>query len=139
MSANARCSLGTDGIIKKIRDRVGTVNPVYLSIDVDTIDPACMFVSPLSHLHVLSPKPLPSRFPKGCLQCSFGFSYNCVTRVFTNNTTIDAPATGTPETGGWSTRELRTILRGLEGLNFIGADIVEVAPAYDTNAELTTM
>lgn len=50
-----------------------------------------------------------------------------------------APATGTPETGGWSTRELRTIIRGLEGINFISADIVEVAPAYDTNAELTTM
>jgi len=27
----------------------------------------------------------------------------------------------------------------LEGINIIGADIVEVAPAYDTNAELTTM
>ena len=50
-----------------------------------------------------------------------------------------APATGTPETGGWSTRELRTIIRGLENLNLIGADVVEVAPAYDTNAELTTM
>jgi len=33
--------LGTDGIIKKIRDRVGTKNPVYLSIDIDSIDPAC--------------------------------------------------------------------------------------------------
>lgn len=50
-----------------------------------------------------------------------------------------APATGTPETGGWSTRELRTILRGLDGLQIVSADIVEVAPAYDTNAELTTM
>ena len=50
-----------------------------------------------------------------------------------------APATGTPETGGWSTRELRTIIRGLESVNFVAADIVEVAPAYDTNAELTTM
>ena len=50
-----------------------------------------------------------------------------------------APATGTPETGGWSTRELRTIIRGLEGINLVAADIVEVAPAYDTNAELTTM
>ena len=45
-----------------------------------------------------------------------------------------APATGTPETGGWSTRELRTILRGLDGLYIVSADIVEVAPAYDTNA-----
>lgn len=33
--------LGTDGIIKRIRDRVGTINPVYLSIDIDTLDPAC--------------------------------------------------------------------------------------------------
>jgi agmatinase len=30
-------------------------------------------------------------------------------------------------------------MRGLEGVNLIAADIVEVAPAYDTNAELTTM
>lgn len=84
-------TIGTSGIIKAIRDRVGTTNPVYLSIDIDTLDPAF------------------------------------------------APATGTPETGGWSTRELRTIIRGLEGINFVAADIVEVAPAYDTNAELTTM
>jgi agmatinase len=83
--------IGTEGIIKRILDRVGTKNPVYISLDIDTLDPAF------------------------------------------------APATGTPETGGWSTRELRTILRGLESLNIIAADIVEVAPAYDTNAELTTM
>jgi len=50
-----------------------------------------------------------------------------------------APATGTPETGGWTTRELRAILRGLDGIPIVSADIVEVAPAYDTNAELTTM
>jgi len=47
-----------------------------------------------------------------------------------------APATGTPEAGGWTTRELKRIIRGLAGLNFVGADIVEVAPAYD-NAEIT--
>lgn len=41
-----------------------------------------------------------------------------------------APATGTPETGGWSTRELRTILRGLEGINLVAADIVEVAVSF---------
>ena len=60
----------------------------------------------------------------------------CVTN---ERLSIVAPATGTPETGGWSTRELRTILRGLEGINLVAADIVEVAPAYDTNAEHTTM
>lgn len=31
---------GMEGIIERIRDRVGTKNPVYLSIDIDTIDPA---------------------------------------------------------------------------------------------------
>lgn len=72
-------TIGAEGIIKRIVDRVGTEKPVYLSLDIDTLDPAF------------------------------------------------APATGTPETGGWSTRELRTILRGLEHVNLIAADIVEVA------------
>lgn len=48
-------------------------------------------------------------------------------------------ATGTPEPGGWSTRELTTILAGLEGLNIIGGDVVEVAPAYDNNGETTAL
>lgn len=90
LPANGTYLGGTAGIVQRIKDRVGT-NPVYLSIDIDTLDPAF------------------------------------------------APATGTPETGGWSTRELRAIIRGLEGLNILSADLVEVAPAYDTNAELTTM
>lgn len=47
-----------------------------------------------------------------------------------------APGTGTPEAGGMSSRELLEVLRGLEGLNVVGADIVEVAPAYD-HAEIT--
>ena len=37
--------IGTDGIIKKILERVGTKNPVYLSLDIDTLDPACEFFS----------------------------------------------------------------------------------------------
>ncbi|KAJ7836524.1 Arginase/deacetylase [Mycena leptocephala] len=74
-------------VIKKIRERIGD-SPVYLSLDIDVIDPGL------------------------------------------------APATGTPEPGGWTTREVKRILRGLSGLNFVGADIVEVAPAYD-NADIT--
>jgi len=42
-----------------------------------------------------------------------------------------APATGTAEVGGWTTRELLAILDGLEGINVVGADVVEVAPIYD--------
>jgi len=49
-----------------------------------------------------------------------------------------APATGTPEPGGLTTREVKRIIRGLAGLNFVGADIVEVAPAYD-NADVTAI
>ncbi|MGN6142175.1 MULTISPECIES: agmatinase [Phyllobacteriaceae] len=42
-----------------------------------------------------------------------------------------APGTGTPEIGGLTTREALEILRGLKGLNFVGGDVVEVAPQYD--------
>ncbi|TDD03001.1 agmatinase [Saccharopolyspora terrae] len=76
-----------DTIIDRIRARLGT-RPVYVSIDIDVLDP--------------------------------GF----------------APGTGTPEAGGLSSRELLEIVRGLDGLNLVGADLVEVAPAYD-HAEIT--
>ncbi|GAA2013189.1 agmatinase [Catenulispora yoronensis] len=49
-----------------------------------------------------------------------------------------APGTGTPEAGGMTSRELLEILRGLDGMNLIGADVVEVAPAYD-HAEITSV
>ncbi len=42
-----------------------------------------------------------------------------------------APGTGTPEIGGLTTREALALLRGLIGLDIIGADVVEVAPQYD--------
>lgn len=50
-----------------------------------------------------------------------------------------APATGTPESGGWTTRELKRFLKGLEGVNLVGADVVEVSPPYDTVAETTSV
>ena len=49
-----------------------------------------------------------------------------------------APGTGTPEPGGMTTREVQGVLRGLAGLPVVGADVVEVAPAYD-HAELTAL
>jgi agmatinase len=49
-----------------------------------------------------------------------------------------APGTGTPEAGGMTSRELLQVLRGLVGLNIVGADVVEVAPAYD-HAEITSL
>ena len=81
--------IGADGYVQRIREQVGSL-PVYLSIDIDVLDPAF------------------------------------------------APATGTPEAGGFTSRELLGILRGLRGLPLAGADIVEVAPAYD-HAEITSI
>ncbi|WP_165436381.1 agmatinase [Amycolatopsis suaedae] len=49
-----------------------------------------------------------------------------------------APGTGTPEAGGMTSRELLEILRGLRGLNLVGGDVVELAPAYD-HAEITAV
>ena len=44
---------------------------------------------------------------------------------------VHAPGTGTPEAGGLTTIEALRLLRGLRGLDFIGADLVEVAPSFD--------
>jgi agmatinase len=43
-----------------------------------------------------------------------------------------APGTGTPEVGGLSPREALAIVRGCHGLDFVGGDVVEVAPQYDS-------
>jgi agmatinase len=80
---------GIDTVAERIRERVGDV-PVYISIDIDVLDPA------------------------------------------------HAPGTGTPEAGGLTSRELLGILRGLAGCHLVGADVVEVSPAYD-HAELTSI
>ena len=81
--------LGVEGAADQIRQRVGDT-PVYVSIDIDVLDPAF------------------------------------------------APGTGTPEMGGLNSRELLHVLRRLDGLNIIGADVVETAPDYD-HAEITCL
>lgn len=81
--------LGVTGAIEAITERVADL-PVYLSLDIDVLDPAF------------------------------------------------APGTGTPEAGGLTSRELLRILRGLTSINLAGADVVEVAPAYD-HAEVTAL
>jgi guanidinopropionase len=42
-----------------------------------------------------------------------------------------APGTGTPEIGGFTTREAQELVRLLPGVNIVGADVVEVAPPFD--------
>jgi arginase family enzyme len=49
-----------------------------------------------------------------------------------------APGTGTPEIGGMASWQAQSILRRLQGVAFVGMDVVEVAPAYDI-AEITAL
>lgn len=42
-----------------------------------------------------------------------------------------APGTGTPEVGGFTSRELLALVRGLAGLDLVGFDLVEVSPPFD--------
>jgi len=42
-----------------------------------------------------------------------------------------APGTGTPEVGGLLPREVQSMIRGFQGLNLVGADVVEVSPPFD--------
>lgn len=44
-----------------------------------------------------------------------------------------APGTGTPEVGGLTSGQGLEIVRGCAGLRLVGADVVEVAPQYDTS------
>jgi guanidinopropionase len=44
---------------------------------------------------------------------------------------VYAPGTGTPEIGGATTYEAQQLIRGLQGLNLIGGDVVEVSPPFD--------
>ena len=80
---------GVREVVDKLRQRLGN-RPVYVSIDIDVLDPA------------------------------------------------HAPGTGTPEAGGITSRELLEIVRGFQGLNVVGADVVEVAPPYD-HADITSV
>jgi guanidinopropionase len=41
------------------------------------------------------------------------------------------PGTGTPEIGGFSTREAQQLVRLLDGFDVKAADVVEVAPPFD--------
>jgi agmatinase len=86
MQAN---DMSVDEITILIKDRVGNT-PVYLTFDIDCLDPAF------------------------------------------------APGTGTPVCGGMSTDKVLKILRGLTGINIVGMDVVEVAPAYD-NSDITAL
>ncbi len=80
---------GAAAVIRETK-KILAKRPVYLSFDIDCLDPSC------------------------------------------------APGTGTPVCGGLSTHQAMSILRGLAGINLVGMDMVEVAPAYDVG-EITAL
>ena len=49
-----------------------------------------------------------------------------------------APGTGTPEIGGFTSREAQEFVRSLAGIDLVGCDVVEVYPAYDP-AQITAL
>ena len=49
-----------------------------------------------------------------------------------------APGTGTPEPGGFTDREIIKLVRGLSGMNLVGADLVEVSPEWDSKGDMTS-
>ena len=59
------------------------------------------------------------------------FDIDCLDPAF-------APGTGTPVCGGLSSFQALEIIRGLAGINLVGMDIMEVAPAYDVG-EITAL
>jgi agmatinase len=59
------------------------------------------------------------------------FDIDCLDPAF-------APGTGTPVAGGPSSAKMLSVLRGLADLDIAGADVVEVAPAYD-HADITAI
>jgi guanidinobutyrase len=78
-------------LMAEVREQIGTETPVYLSFDIDGLDPSV------------------------------------------------APGTGTPEPAGLTTSQGLEIIRGLFGLNLIGADLVEVSPPYDTSGNTSLL
>ncbi len=50
-----------------------------------------------------------------------------------------APGTGTPEIGGFTSREAQVFVRGLRGLDIVGCDVVEVYPQYDGPGQVTSL
>ncbi|PWU20160.1 MAG: agmatinase, partial [Candidatus Rokuibacteriota bacterium] len=70
------------------------------------------------------------RLARGPVYCSFDI--DAVDPAF-------APATGTPEVGGLTSFEALTLVRGLLGLDLVGADVVEVSPPYDGPGQITSL
>ncbi len=78
-------------------------------------------------VHEIGPAKVVSKIKSilGAHQTYLTFDIDCLDPAF-------APGTGTPVAGGLSSAQALAVLRGLNGINMIGGDVVEVSPPYDT-------
>jgi agmatinase len=67
----------------------------------------------------------------GASKCYLTFDIDCLDPAF-------APGTGTPVAGGPSSAKMLSVIQRLGGLDIVGSDVVEVAPAYD-HADVTAI
>jgi agmatinase len=67
----------------------------------------------------------------GASKCYLTFDIDCLDPAF-------APGTGTPVAGGPSSAKMLSVIQRLGGLDIVGSDVVEVAPAYD-HADITAI
>lgn len=114
----------------------GTVDPsrsIQLGMRTHNTDTHGYTVCDADWVHDRSAEEVAARIHEvvGANPCYLTFDIDCLDPAF-------APGTGTPVVGGLNTLQALRILRGLKGLNLVGMDLVEVAPAYDV-AEITAL
>jgi agmatinase len=112
--------------------QIGIRSPVQRDVFDWTLARGVTIVS-AEEVHEHGPKSVAERIRSvvGDAPCYLSFDIDALDPAF-------APGTGTPEIGGLASWQAQSILRRLAGLNFLGMDVVEVAPAYDV-AEITAL
>ena len=98
-----------------------------------TTDSHLFQVIDATHTNVLTSEEIAAQIKSrvGDMPVYITFDIDCLDPAY-------APGTGTPVVGGITTDKAMNILRGLAGINIVGADVVEVAPAYD-HADITAL
>lgn len=116
--------------------KTGIVDPASsVQIGLRTSNPDTMgfnvIDAPWVHEHGISAVTKAAREAVGDRPVYVTFDIDCLDPSF-------APGTGTPVCGGLTSHQAMSILRGLKGINIVGMDVVEVAPAYDVG-EITAL
>ncbi len=108
------------------RGLVDDANSVQIGLRTTNDDTLGFHVLNAHFVHEQGPRAVAERIRQvvGERKAYLTFDIDCLDPAF-------APGTGTPVCGGLSTYQALEIVRGLAGLRLVGADVVEVAPAYD--------